>query len=93
MTESGIEYWRAKCKRQEREILKLSEMLADTRHEASQMERIKIAGDLLSSIWQEFEDGKIDREIGQIAVYCQTDINRILWKLNKLMQMAEREEE
>lgn len=48
----------------------------------SQLDRITIAEALLSDIWKEFEDGKIDTKILQTAVYCQMDINRIVWKLN-----------
>ena len=50
----------------------------------SQAERILIAEALLSSVWEEMEAGKIDRDILQNAVFCQCDINRIVWKLNEV---------
>ena len=53
----------------------------------SRMERMVIACTLLSSIWEEVrkcgaED--IERDLLQNAVYAQVDIERIVWKLNKL---------
>lgn len=49
----------------------------------SQAERLAIAYSLVDSIWAEFVDGKIDEDILQEAVYLQTDVNRIVWKLNQ----------
>lgn len=50
----------------------------------SQTERLTIAESLLASVWEEYINGNIDRSNLQLAVYCQTDINRIVWKLNSL---------
>lgn len=51
----------------------------------SQTERLTIAGSLLASVWQEYINGSIEGDNLQLAVYIQTDINRIVWKLNALM--------
>ena len=50
----------------------------------SQAERIAIAQSLLTSVWQDFENGDIDRNVLQAMVYIEVYVNRILWKLNKL---------
>lgn len=50
----------------------------------SQTERLTIAESLLASVWEEYINGNIDRSNLQLAVYCQTYINRIVWKLNAL---------
>lgn len=50
----------------------------------SQTERLTIAESLLASVWEEYINGNIDRSNLQLAVYCQTNINRIVWKLNAL---------
>lgn len=49
----------------------------------SQAERLTIAFSLLDSIWEEMAAGKIESGLLQTAVYAQTDINRIVWKLNE----------
>ena len=50
----------------------------------SQSERLLIAYSLLSSVWHDIIQGDVDDSILQTAVYCQTDINRIIWKLNAI---------
>lgn len=49
----------------------------------TQMEKIQEANKLLSSIWDEFLHGSVDESILQTAVYCQVDINRIVYELNE----------
>ena len=49
-----------------------------------QKERIQEANKLLSQVWSEMELGYVDDDCLQDAVYCQVDINRIVWKLNSL---------
>lgn len=55
----------------------------------SQLERIATVETLLSEMLEEFKGGRIDTKTLQIAVYCQTDINRIVYTLNKLKQVEE----
>lgn len=50
----------------------------------SQKERLTIAETLLTSVWEEYCNGSIEEGNEQIAVYIQTYINRIQWKLNSL---------
>lgn len=50
----------------------------------NQAERLAIAFTLVDSIWEEFTTGKIEDGLLQQAVYLQTDVNRIIWKLNDL---------
>lgn len=49
-----------------------------------QAERLAIAYGLLDSIWEEMANGKVEDNLLQLAVNAQTDINRIVWKLNEL---------
>lgn len=49
-----------------------------------QVERLVIACGLLDSIWEEVANGKVEDNMLQLAVNAQTDINRIVWKLNEL---------
>lgn len=50
----------------------------------SQAERLTIAESLVSSVWKEYLNGSIDEENLQLAVDLQANVNRIVWKLNKL---------
>ena len=50
----------------------------------SQAERLAIANSLIASVWEEYLNGSIDRSTLQVAAYIQTDVNRIVWKLNEL---------
>ena len=58
----------------------------------SQKERLTIAYELLSSVWEEYCNNLIEEGDMQIAVYIQTQINRILWKLNTLINQEGRQE-
>lgn len=51
-----------------------------------QLSRLKEIETTLGHIWEEMRQGYIDDDwdLMQIAVYCQTDINRIVWKLNTI---------
>ena len=59
-----------------------------------QLDRIKEAENLLSQVWQEMEQGYIDEDwdLLQEAVYCQVNINRIVYKLNIELEKQIREE-
>lgn len=50
----------------------------------SQAERLVIADSLVSSVWEEYLNGSIDRNNLQVAAYIQANVNRIVWKLNAL---------
>lgn len=52
----------------------------------TQVERLTIAESLLASLWEEFQKGSIEPGVTQLAVNCQVDINRIVWKLNAQME-------
>lgn len=58
-----------------------------------QKERLEQACQLLSQVWEEMRLGYIDDDAIQTAVYCQVDINRIVWKLNTVMNNKDDEEE
>ena len=55
----------------------------------SQLERITIAETILSELWQEIRDGKIEDDLLQIAVYVQVNADRIVWKLNQINNHTE----
>lgn len=58
-----------------------------------QLDRIKEAENLLSRVWQEMEQGYIDEDdMLQDAVYCQVNIDRIVYKLNIELEKQIREE-
>lgn len=56
----------------------------------TQAERLGIAEELLTSVREEIEKGKADNSVIQtgvllqIAVFCQVEINRIVWMLNRI---------
>ena len=50
----------------------------------SQAERLKMAEQLLDSVWEEISNEKVDGlAMLQTAVFCQVQIDRIVWLLNK----------
>ena len=55
---------------------------------SSQFERLNAAEKLLDSVWHEFGNGRIESNLIQTAVYCQVDINLIVWKLNSIRNRA-----
>lgn len=58
-----------------------------------QLDRIKQAEEILSQVWQEMEQGYIDEDdMLQDAVYCQVNIDRIVYKLNVELEKQIREE-
>ena len=58
-----------------------------------QHERIKEVYNLLSQVWEEMEQGYIDEDdMLQDAVYCQVNIDRIVYKLNIELEKQIREE-
>ena len=61
--------------------------MSENLHKRPQMERLALAEVLLMSVWQEIQDGKIEGGLLQTAVHCQTEVNRIVWKLNEIAWM------
>ena len=51
----------------------------------SQVERLTIAFSLIDSVWEEMTNGIVEDDMLQIAVNMQTDVNRIVWALNRRM--------
>lgn len=50
----------------------------------SQAERLKMAEQLLDSVWEEISNEKVESlAMLQAAVNCQVQIGRIVWLLNK----------
>jgi hypothetical protein len=58
----------------------------------SQVERVAIANALLASVWTEIMDGHTERGVLQEAVYAQTSVNRIVWKLNEINNKGQEEQ-
>ena len=58
-----------------------------------QKDRLIEANKILSQVWSEMELGYIDEDCLQDAVYCQIDINRIVWKLNSVRNGNDETEE
>ena len=50
----------------------------------TQAERLAIAEELVTSVRYEIERGKVDTSVLQTAVYCQVEIDRIVWMLNRI---------
>ena len=50
----------------------------------TQAERLGIAEELLTSVREEIEKGKSDTSALQTAVFCQVEINRIVWMLDRI---------
>ena len=50
----------------------------------TQAERLAIAEALVTSVRWEMDYGKVDTSILQTAVYCQVEIDRIVWMLNRI---------
>ena len=50
----------------------------------TQAERLAIAEELVTSVRYEIESGKVDTSVLQTAVYCQVEINCIVWMLNRI---------
>lgn len=50
----------------------------------TQAERLAIAEEMVTSVRYEIERGKVDTSVLQTAVYCQVEINRIVWMLNRI---------
>ena len=52
----------------------------------SQAERLAIAESLVSSVWDEVVDDKVENmpDVLQLAVNIQVDVNRIVWRLNQM---------
>lgn len=60
----------------------------------SQIERLTIAESLADGVWREVMTGEVQNSHGlaQEAVYLQTAANRIVWKLNEMLNAERRSE-
>lgn len=56
---------------------------------SSQLDRIKRADDLLSTVYEEMLNGDIEDDCLQAAVFTQVTVNRIVFKLNDWRQEDE----
>lgn len=50
----------------------------------TQAERLAIAEELVTSVRWEMDNGNVDTSVLQTAVYIQVEIDRIVWKLNRI---------
>lgn len=57
----------------------------DAIQKRSQIERLTIAFTLIDSVWEEIANGTVEDDMLQIAANMQTDVNRIVWALNRRM--------
>lgn len=54
----------------------------------TQTERMAAAYDLIDSVWSEVREGKAE-DILQTVVNVQVDVNRLVWKLNEIMEVED----
>ncbi len=54
----------------------------------TQLERLTIAYSLITSVYDEIRNGKVDKHIDQIAVNIQVNTNRIVWYLNDMANQS-----
>ncbi len=53
----------------------------------SKIERLTMVSALLAELWAEIREEAVEQEVSELlglAVSVQTDVNRIVWKLNQL---------
>ena len=49
-----------------------------------QIERLTVAYQLVSEVYEEVMKDKVEPDLLQIAAYIQMDVDRLVWKLNQL---------
>lgn len=49
-----------------------------------QIERLTIAYQLVSEVYEEVMKDKVEPDLLQTAAYIQMDVDRLVWKLNQL---------
>ena len=49
----------------------------------SQVDRLIISDAMIDSVWEEIRQGKAENVL-QLSVDIQTNVNRIVWKLNEI---------
>lgn len=49
-----------------------------------QIERLTIAYQLVSEVYEEVMNNKVEPDLLQTAAYIQMDVDRLVWKLNQL---------
>lgn len=49
-----------------------------------QIERLTVAYQLVSEVYEEVMKDKVESDLLQTAAYIQMDVDRLVWKLNQL---------
>ena len=49
-----------------------------------QIERLTVAYQLVSEVYEEVMNDKVEPDLLQTAAYIQMDVDRLVWKLNQL---------
>lgn len=49
-----------------------------------QIERLTVAYQLVSEVYEEVMKDKVEQDLLQTAAYIQMDVDRLVWKLNQL---------
>lgn len=49
-----------------------------------QIERLTVAYQLVSEVYEEIMKDKVEPDLLQTAAYIQMDVDRLVWKLNQL---------
>lgn len=49
-----------------------------------QIERLTVAYQLVSEVYEEVMKDKVEPDLLQMAAYIQMDVDRLVWKLNQL---------
>lgn len=49
-----------------------------------QIERLTVAYQLVSEVYEEVMKDKVEPDLMQTAAYIQMDVDRLVWKLNQL---------
>lgn len=56
-----------------------------------QIERLTVAYQLVSEVYEEVMKDKVEPDLLQTAAYIQMDVDRLVWKLNQLNQKGGRD--
>ena len=57
-----------------------------------QIERLTVAYQLVSEVYEEVMKDKVEPDLLQTAAYIQMDVDRLVWKLNQLNNKGGRDE-
>ena len=56
-----------------------------------QIERLTVAYQLVSEVYEEVMKDKVEPDLLQTAAYIQMDVDRLVWKLNQLNNKGDRD--